>query len=118
MNEGEHDEEMEDGRDGMPGAGQLPCDDNVCRVEQGPQDGGSAGTRRSIPRSMTCWGTPVVDPGRRAGPKGPDAGRKGIQAGAARHGEAKRTVILLRLQHPIKVGGGLCVEFYTLRAVL
>jgi len=48
VNEGEHDEEMDDGRDGMPGAGQLPCDDNVCGVEQGPQDGGSP---RALPES-------------------------------------------------------------------
>jgi hypothetical protein len=48
VNEGKHEEEFEDGRDGMPGAGQLPCDDNVCAVEQSPQDGGSP---RALPES-------------------------------------------------------------------
>ena len=78
VNEGEHDEESDDCRDRMANSARIICNEYADAVEQGPQDGGSAGTRRSIPRSMTCWGTPVVDPGRRAGPKGPDEERKGI----------------------------------------
>ena len=42
-----------------------------------------AGARRSIPRSLTWWRTPVEDPGRRAGPKIPDEEPKGMRAGTA-----------------------------------
>ena len=48
--------------------------------------GGAPGGGGSTPRSMTWCRTPVVDPGRRAGPKGPDEERKGIQPGTAGHG--------------------------------
>ena len=56
VKEGKHDEEMEDGRDGMPGAGQLPCNDHVDAVEQAPQNGGSAAWR------LADWAKECPDP--------------------------------------------------------
>jgi len=59
---------------------------------------GSAAARRLIPRRMTWWRTPVVDPAQRAGPKVPDGERKGTQARPTGRGEPERFTRLIRLQ--------------------
>ena len=51
-----------------------------------------AGSRRSIPRTITGYRTPVEDPGQSAGPKVLDEERKGIQPGTAEHGQLERTM--------------------------
>jgi hypothetical protein len=60
---------------------QTGCLSGAASMAWGETPSTGARGQLSNPHSMTWCGTPVVDPGRRAGPKGPDEERKASRRG-------------------------------------